>query len=307
MKNRIVVVFTAVILFFVQSAAFSAEFSTFKNALDGGGLHAKWGDGLTDVLIHGEIVHGDYEKFQLFLLTSDNLWSYLNGVVLSSPGGDVVEALKFANLFEKSYADVWVIGGSEMAVSGCSSSCFIMYAGGVERHITAGELGVHRISLRELQPDIQKAKVLISPLATDISTYLSQQGIPRLIIDKMNETPASDIYKIDHWTLNDMGLGQAMKYNPIFIDLVDKTCGRNPDPFPGKFTNERPALDNHTTQLLSEWVKCKEKLKNKNRGRFLGEEVAALKIGKPTIIFPKNSVSEVKQIFNARFGDKWPW
>lgn len=264
-----------------QSISFGASFSTTKL-------------GVTELVsVDGQIEPGDYKKFQSFLLNFDNLFSYVNGVTLSSPGGDVVEALKFTNLFEKSFASI-LVGNS------CYSSCFIMYSGGAERNLFGmGELGVHRISLREFQPDIKQAKALISPLATDISSYLSQQGIPRSIIDKMNETPASDIYKIDHVSLSDMGLNQAMSYHPVFIDIVDKSCGKNPDPFPGKFINERPALDANTQQLITKWSRCKSKLRKKNLYQFLRGELNLLKSGKQSILFAKEDRQEAIKFLGA--------
>lgn len=226
------------------------------------------------VAIDGEIRAGDYDRFKEFLLDSDNLWSALTAVHLSSPGGNVVEALKFANLFERAYFKTRVF-------EKCYSSCFIMFAGGVDRSLEGlGELGVHRISTRELELDIQRAKSQISPLAADVSVYLIAQGMPRTVVDKMSETPASQLFRIDHFTW----VG-SMHYSPVFIDTVDKACGRNPDPFPGKYVREAPR-DAQTMDAIRGWVKCEDHVRLQNAVRFLYGEVFALKRGESSIAFP---------------------
>ena len=59
-------------------------------------------------LIKGEIKAGDFERFQTFLLNPKHLQAYANYVWLDSRGGDLPEAMKIANLLEKSSASVVV-------------------------------------------------------------------------------------------------------------------------------------------------------------------------------------------------------
>ena len=238
--------------------------------------------------IEGEIQPGDFNKFREFLLNTDNLYSFLNFVLLTSPGGDVVEAMKFANLFDRGFIKVSV------AVK-CYSSCFIMFAGGVDRSLIGiGTLGVHRISTRELQLDIQRAKAQISPIASDVSAYLLQQGIPRVLVDKMNETPASRLFRIDHESLTDSTIAAAVRYSPIFIDTVDRACGRDPDPFPGKYIREAPR-DSQTMAAIGEWVRCSNKVRLRNSYRFLLAELAMLKAGKSSVAFPDGQYERARK------------
>lgn len=51
-------------------------------------------------LIEVEIKVSDFERFQAFLLQPGNLSAYANYVWLDSRGGDLPEAMKFANLLD---------------------------------------------------------------------------------------------------------------------------------------------------------------------------------------------------------------
>lgn len=243
------------------------------------------------VRISGAIVKGDYSKFREYLL-SDGRFLRFSRVWLSSPGGDVTEALKFANLFDKAFIPTWV-----GAMDTCASSCFIMWAGGVERTLMpTGWIGVHRITLRDIEGDIQKAKGLISPLASNVSKYLSELGMPRALIDKMNETPASGIYRFDSIDVNSNGWYWALNYQPVYLDLVEKTCGQFPDPYPGLTVREKPR-DPETTSKVKEWVGCLQRVRVSNRLRFFREEERAAEQGRQTLLYTKEKLPAIRKAF----------
>lgn len=244
------------------------------------------------VAIQGRIEKGDYQKFRNFLHDGDNLWR-AHRVFLESPGGNVAEALMFANLFEKSFTSTYVVGT-------CNSACFIMWAGGVERTlIGAGSLGVHRISVSNPDADLRRIKNLVSPVARDVSAYLSDLGIPRAVIDKMNETPASSIFKIDHFNLQSSDLYKAMSYQPAYLDVVEQFCGPDPDPYAGMYIREK-TRDSGTIDAIKKWADCMSDFRQQNRSRFFDAERRALVSDKPTILFLGNRKADVKRILYLR-------
>lgn len=239
------------------------------------------------VAIVGNIVSGDFERFREFLLRPGNLHRFFDEVVLDSNGGDVVEALKFASLFERAHIRVNV-------VRRCYSSCFIIYAAAAQRGFTGiGEIGVHRISLRDRSADIEAAKSLVSPTARNVADYLLSQGIPRALVDKMNETPASSLYRVDHYTAERNGWTAALDSNPVVADLTEKLCGINPDPYPGKFVRDAPR-DAETMARIVPWVHCVDRVLNENRVAFMNRELAAVEAGRPSVLFPKGKAREAR-------------
>ena len=213
----------------------------------------------------------------------------MGNVFLNSVGGDVGEALKFANLFDKSFSRTWVM-------EKCYSSCFIMWAGGVERTVmVTAEIGVHRITTRDIGFDIQKTKGLISPIAADIGNYLRQLGIPSALIDQMNETPASSIFTMDALSIKAKGWYLTLGYQPIYLDTIEKACGKSPDPYPGEYIRDRPR-DPQTMSLITEWVKCMRRIQLKNKILFAIKEFDYLEAGKPTILMTPNRRKEAKAL-----------
>ena len=173
-----------------------------------------------------------------------------------------------------------------------------MWAGGIGRHIGgASQLGVHRISLREVVTDISKAKGLISPQATNISNYLSELGIPRDLIDKMNETPASSIFRIDDDYIRKQGWYFSLAFQPVYLDIIEKACGKFPDPYPGVYVADKPR-DSQTMVRIKDWVVCESGIQTENRIKFYLEELQSLEHGKPTLLFTKDKIKTIRTLLN---------
>ncbi len=162
--------------------------------------------GPVSIGIWGEIKDGDFERFRDFLLRPGNLKAYSNYIWLDSQGGNVIEAMKFANLFEKSSASVVV--GSE---SRCYSACFLLFAGGVDRVLYPfAELGVHRLSANG--PGLSEAarSGLLQNIGNQVYGYLLTQGMPQPVLDEMRDTPASSLFIIDRLMLQRRGWNRSM-------------------------------------------------------------------------------------------------
>ena len=229
--------------------------------------------GPVSVLIKGQIQVGDFEKFQTFLLQPGRLKAYTNYVWLDSTGGNLLEAMKFANLFEKSSASV-VVGPDGK----CYSACFMMFASGVDRWLYAfGELGVHQVSVSFPAglPALDKAarNGMVQAVTNNASAYLTSQGIPQTLVTKMQETPASEMFIINTLMIKREGWQRIMALQPRFLEAVEQACGKQTEP---------------PTDL---WTACKIDFQTRRAKRFIADELALLEAGHASALFAQGKVA----------------
>ena len=258
-----------VCLFSIQKAANAANFV----------LQPADAYGPVSVLIKGQIQAGDFDKFRTFLLLPGHLKAFTNYVWLDSVGGNLAEAMKFANLFEKSSASV-VVGPDGK----CYSACFMMFAGAADRWLyTFGELGVHQISVSSPGADRAQIKEIATSVSNDLRRYLVQQGIPLTLIDKMMETPAFDMHIIDTLMLKRMGWLRGLASRPSFLEAVEKACGPQPN------------VEEANPAKPSSWAACKIDYQIKSTKRFAAGELALLTAGQPSLLFAPGSLNRASQ------------
>lgn len=244
----------------------AADFAVGKGAFTSGALV---------ITISGKIEKGDYVRLLKFLKPDyskstpeevfKNRLAFQKTVVLDSSGGDVSEAMKIANLIEKSYANTEVPKGGR-----CYSSCFLIWAGGA-RHLLGGEIGVHRITLAGNDTNIAKSEKVVVPASQSVESYLLRVGIPRRIVDKMNETSSSDLFKFDGQWLWHEDLLDAIQYRPSFIDVAQKRCGVDPT------AEDVRALRTYDKTKSRSWIGCIEGVRYEN---MIGNDFLADEIGK---------------------------
>ncbi|MES1980588.1 MAG: hypothetical protein V4451_21305 [Pseudomonadota bacterium] len=242
--------------------------------------------------VTGEIRDGDFEKFRTFLLQPGNLKAYTNYIWLDSQGGNVIEAMKFAELFEKSTASVVV--GSE---SRCYSACFLLFAGGSDRVLYPfAELGVHRIAAKD--PGISEATrtQLLQAVSSKVYGYLMAQGMPQAVLDEMRDTPASSMFIIDRQMLRRKGWNRSMLMQPAFLDTVEKACGPHPEPEKSLFEYQR---DDTARERMKPWTACKLDLQAQTTRRFVQTELALVEAGKPSLMFAAGKAKEAATAASA--------
>ena len=237
---------TAAIAFFVgPECAIAADFSAGPQGVG--------------VLIEGKIKPGDFQKYTEFRnanVSDQKLWAAM--VTLNSPGGDVAEALKFAESFTSEFASTYIPSDGK-----CFSACTLMWAGGVDRTILGhGQLGFHRLSFTNREIDVKKSKAILEPANTRIAEFLKTVGLPSVLIDKMNETAPTDLFIVDPDWLVEHGLDLAIRYQPVFLDVAEKQCGVDPTTVVLKFNLT------YTQEVKSKygnWLVCTEAVKEANR------------------------------------------
>lgn len=209
--------------------------------------------------IDGEIKKGDFVKFMKFQFTnSDNPRSNYDTVFLNSPGGNVEEALRIGEEFRRNLSSVFIPAGAR-----CFSACTILWAGGVDRFMGRdAKLGFHRLSFARREVDVRRSQEITDSANQKVTTFFQRGGFPALIIEKMNETPPTDIYIIDSRWLIDHELDKVVAVQPSFLDVVEKHCGIDPTVVSYK---QNRLISTEEREAYKKWDSCSDGVKDVNR------------------------------------------
>jgi hypothetical protein len=179
--------------------------------------------------LRGTISKGDYDKVLAFYRQNHRL---LNVFELSSPGGDVLEAVNIGKFMRKFLITAWASypiplenGGEYLFGStcrgpecACASACALIWFGAAVRH---GRVGLHRPRI-----DNQEFKALAPAEATkvyrrtldEIGKYLDEMEAPRSMIDAMVATNSADIRWVD-------AQKDDLERPPSVAEWADAACG----------------------------------------------------------------------------------
>lgn len=224
------------------------------------------------VLIQGPIQKGDYARIVQFVRHPDNYGRFARAVYLDSTGGDLVEAVRIANLLEKSYAATHVAEGAR-----CYSACFILWMSGVSRHVSSGAtLGVHRINVKVGEVSVDQQSAYFAQIARSVESYMSGLGTPRAILDKMNATPSSDLFVISPRWLLEQRLLTTLSYRIGFVDAAQARCGPEPVALAMKARTMMGDEEHDGWVLqLKDWLTCADEVRAISQ-RGDGVTIAAL-------------------------------
>ncbi|WP_158921250.1 hypothetical protein [Acidisphaera sp. S103] len=155
-------------------------------------------DGGRPVLsMSGEILPGDTARVLPWLtrLSEGNVAPRL---FLSSPGGNILEATKLANIIHETGMPVFVQAGDM-----CASACFLLFAASPSRHASPDAMiGVHSTSLHG---DENAASFMLD---TAIARKARAFGVPPDIIGRMVTTEPSDMAWLTADELEEMDVRQ---------------------------------------------------------------------------------------------------
>ena len=171
----------------------------------------------------GTIVKGDTEKLRNVIRAQR---SGLASIILDSPGGDVEEAIRMADLIKPLFVIVVVAPGKF-----CASACFFVWLAGNPRNAqsreytqllakqkkpqTYGVVGLHR-PYRANIGDVENDQ---NQLMKRIQGYLEQQMLSRRLIDLMMSRPSNDIYWLTRADFDELG-----EYSPQIEELLIRRC-----------------------------------------------------------------------------------
>lgn len=147
------------------------------------------------VNLRGEIVLGDDERLHRIVRNLPR-GSRVDGIVLSSTGGAVVEASRLAETVRNSRLTTFVASNQT-----CASACFLVFAAGTRRMASASaRIGVHSVSSGG--DESTEAVAVTTALARDAVVY----GVPDSIIGRLLRTPPHEMAWLSHADLRAMGV-----------------------------------------------------------------------------------------------------
>lgn len=156
--------------------------------------------------IVGEIRPGDAERVaQSAIEQVTKNKKKIDSVWLNSPGGDVAEAIRIADLVSGIKPYVYVANGGV-----CASSCFLIFLAGYERIAywvqddgsmptpekrasRFGLVGIHRPYLKAPLADSESVRKQ-EELMRRFRSHLISKQVPQYLIDEMMARPSNDIY-----------------------------------------------------------------------------------------------------------------
>jgi hypothetical protein len=176
------------------------------------------------ITMSGPIVSGDTKRFLEFIQQNPkDSWFGLKRIRLDSPGGDVLEAMKLANVLTDLYPSIWVSQGKK-----CASSCLLLWLAGASRGFdSAGSVGMHRprfskeyeksLSLKEYQKRYQL-------MSDNFKTFVRRQGLPESLYERLVATSSDNVYWLteDDWQL-------VGTWPPYYAEKLLSTCGPIPN------------------------------------------------------------------------------
>lgn len=186
----------------------------------------------TRLNIVGEIRAGDAERVAQSAI--EQVTKNGRGVVsvwVNSPGGDVAEAIRIADLVAGMKPTVTVAKGG-----GCASACFLIFLAGYERIASSvnddgsmqtaekraklsGLVGIHRPYLKTPSADLESVKNQ-EELMRRFRSHLASKQVPQYLIDEMMSRPSNDIY----W-LRDRDLEAVGPHIPGDEEALIARCG----------------------------------------------------------------------------------
>lgn len=146
----------------------------------------------TCIVIEGEIVAGDFDRFRSLVSRS----SLPISVSIDSPGGDLVEAMKIGRLIRESFFSVSAPSDQD-SYGSCYSACFLIWVSGIHRVGGRGRLGVHRprfdqeyfANLSAKEADAQYKRLL-----QELRAYMKTMDVPESIIERVFSISSGDLH-----------------------------------------------------------------------------------------------------------------
>lgn len=202
----------------VRASALDYSF-TEENPINGSKVeHYKF------LLMRGKIEVGDYQKLKDFLRVEPALTYFANSrqIIISSPGGDVREALKLGDFVRKTFSEVSV--GNHFG--SCMSSCFLVLASAVSRNWQENTVGLHRPYLTAEAIERKSASATMDEqerAMTAVDAYLKHLRVPHHLVNIMMSTPSDKIVWLDEPNIT------FGRLSPSYEQMLVTKCGLDID------------------------------------------------------------------------------
>ena len=226
------------------------------------------------VLIEGEIVEGDYEKFVELVL---QYGAPFGKVYIASRGGNVSEAIKIGKLIRQLRFETWIperrtrggIDGfcREMGVRKenckCLSACFLIFASGIYRF--GSYIGLHRAFLNhdELKSmSMDDAERYARVIDKNVGEYLSEMDISKEIQSLISSIPSNQIQELPSAYVSENLMGFATSFQEWFI----ANCGDAGEMLDEwRLKSNSPSRKDELGKMFDDALNCIKELKKTER------------------------------------------
>ena len=213
--------------------------------------------------LNGEIKTGDAEA-----LARDLVLTSPKGILISSPGGSVSEAIRMAALIKGSHIPVIARGNGGY----CASSCFFLFLAADTRMAAwanddgslpsnwksqpGGPIGIHRPYLKFQSSNTNSTIEKQEQAVRDAEIYLKAQRLPQHLIDLMLSRPSNDIYWLNQKDLETIGEYSAGYSEALVAKCNYITTARLVEKMPSKAQR---------TAYIEEFTNCQQSLWDRER------------------------------------------
>jgi hypothetical protein len=184
------------------------------------------GKPLFGILVEGDIQPGDALRLQNAVIQFDLVYEpqVARFIYLRSRGGNIDEAIKMGTFIRRLRLETEVptqlqghsdtfswVSSTDESNNVCASACFLIYAGGVERH--GNLLALHRPYLPKATGskiyDLQY-ETLEKHAIAEVRQYLKDMEVDNFFIDKLMANSSQDAYHVALWETDEYHLSQIV-------------------------------------------------------------------------------------------------
>lgn len=170
-----------------------------------------------EIIMRGTIVPGDAKRLSKLITNNPAKFLATQTINVSSPGGDVKEAIELANLLEDSALEFSVPRGEV-----CASACFFLLVGAMDRLGVVGTVLIHRpyISPKGLDPSQSHAASTAQQASiSEVRRFLERKSVPSALVDKMMMLPSTEAYEVNIVDRSEIGY-----MNSFLEELAIEQC-----------------------------------------------------------------------------------
>lgn len=246
-----------------------------------------------DIVVRGPIETGDARKVLSALHEANKNVAPLGFLTLASPGGDLREALKIADIVQAAMLPTTNIdyardahgsndrSGESMS---CASACFFIWLAGPNRFVrqekTGRALGLHRPYFAKdtyTNTDPQTLASKHGDIAQAARQYLERAAVPTRLIEEMLRRPSTDIYWLTIEEENDLA-----GYAPWFEELLIARCNYDAEPLArlkrgGLSRSESDSLRRRFASPSAEAIQCEAAIYHEFQTKFFQRLSSAAK------------------------------
>lgn len=245
-------------------------------------------EGKAIITLSGEIAEGDSETLRGLIKSANDSGRRVSGLRLNSPGGNLAEGVKLADIVRYAKTSTVVGNGAR-----CASACFIVFAAGSAKYAShTAWVGVHGASDKSGEETTASGAATVS-----MARVVKELGVPSSIIGKMVVTPPDEIVWLNPDELRSMGT--TMTGHPAQVPPVEGAGPLQLDPTAKATIPQTTEPQTATTKAAPTWSEMADKalqlssMQNNGKPRFRRSCQPDLKICTTALFFKSNDGKEM--------------